>query len=56
MINKENYILKDGKTTKIAVSYDKQAHRGSNGIISKLSDDVKIQFEGLYLPIKSKQF
>lgn len=51
---KQNYILKDGNTTKIAISYEKQAHRGSNGIISKLSDDVKIQFEGLYLPIKSK--
>ena len=50
---RENYIIKDGKTNKIAVSYDKQTKRGSNGIISKLSDDIKIQFEGLYLPIKS---
>lgn len=51
---KEKYILNDSQTTKIAVSYEKQTHKNFEGIASKMNDNVKIQFQGLYLPIHSK--
>ena len=45
------YILNNGDTTKIAVSYEKQTSESSYRIRNKIDDNVKIQFQGLYLPI-----
>ena len=51
---KEKYILHDNQTTKIAISYEKQTSKSYEGVNSKMNDNVKIQFQGLYLPIHSK--
>ena len=45
------YILNNGDTTKIAVSYEKQTSESSYRMRNKINDNVKIQFQGLYLPI-----
>jgi hypothetical protein len=50
---KEKYILNNGQTTKIAISYEKQTRKNFDGISSKINDNIKIQFQGLYLPIQS---
>lgn len=51
---KEKYVLKNCQTAKIAISYDQQTHgRNYESADSKLSDCVKILFEGLNLPIES---
>lgn len=50
---KEKYILNDGQTTKIAISYEKQTRKNFEGINSKINDNIKVQFQGLYLPIQS---
>jgi len=50
----DKYILGDGQTTKIAISYEKQANKNTDAVGSKINDNVKIQFQGLYLPIESK--
>lgn len=50
------YILCDGQTTKIAISYEKQASKNSDVVNSKMNDNIKIQFQGLYLPIESNYF
>ena len=46
------YILNNGDTTKIAVSYEKQTNESSDKMRNKINDNVKIQFQGLYLPIE----
>lgn len=53
-MNKEKYMLHDNQTTKVAISYEKQTSTNYDGINSKINDNVKILFEGLYLPIESK--
>jgi hypothetical protein len=50
----EKYILHDSQTTKIAISYEKQTRKNFDGVSSKMNDDVRVQFQGLYLPIQSK--
>jgi hypothetical protein len=54
--DKNKYFLSDGETTKVAVNYDKQTYKTANSNSSKLNEDVRIQFQGLYLPTKSNNF
>lgn len=50
--NRDKYILNNGQTTKIAVSYEKQTSKSYDKFASKINDNIKIQFQGLYLPIE----
>jgi hypothetical protein len=51
--DKNYYFLNNGETVKVAVNFDHQTKNNTTSKSAKLNEDVRIQFEGLFLPTKS---